>query len=68
MFRKDDRVTYKGTQDCGTVTSKRGNMVRVLWDATGIETPVHPLELAHKENDRSGDFGESATANETNTQ
>lgn len=64
MFRRGDRVTYRANGDTGTVTSKRGDIVRVKWD-DGVETPVHPLELVHKENDRSGDFGESATANET---
>ncbi|UYQ78083.1 hypothetical protein OF385_02620 [Glutamicibacter sp. JL.03c] len=44
----------------------------MLWDATGIETPVDPAELiycpAPKKNDRSALAKESATANETNTQ
>lgn len=61
MFRKGDRVTYKGTNDTGTVASKRGDTVRVQWD-DGIETPVHPLELAHTEKDRSTLAKESAAA------
>jgi len=60
-FRKGDRVTYKATGDTGTVISKRGDIVRVQWD-DGIETPVHPLELAHTEKDRSSLAKESAAA------
>lgn len=67
MFRKGDRVTYKGTNDTGTVASKRGDTVRVQWDNGGIETPVHPLELAHGK-DGSYSDQEPATANEINTQ
>lgn len=71
-FKRGDRVAYLYGGN-GTVTSQRGNVVRVLWD-DGIETPVHVLEICYeadadrygfpsqKEKDRSISDQESAAA------
>ncbi|NQD42442.1 hypothetical protein [Glutamicibacter halophytocola] len=72
IFKRGDRVAFAFDKSTtGIVTRANKSETRVLWDS-GHETPVDPAELIHsrkpKKNDRSGDFGEPATANETNTQ
>ncbi|MBP2398658.1 hypothetical protein [Glutamicibacter protophormiae] len=54
----------------GTIVKVTKNEIRVRWD-DGLETPVHPQQLAHileAEKDGSYSDQEPATANETNTQ
>ncbi|MGO2081653.1 hypothetical protein ACTXM3_15675 [Glutamicibacter arilaitensis] len=73
IFKRGDRVAFAFDKSTtGTVTSSRKTVVRVLWDATGIETPLDPAELIHspkpKKNDRGALAKEHTTASESTTQ
>lgn len=73
IFKRGDRVAFTFDKSTtGTVTSSRKTVVRVLWDAKGIETPVDPAELIHspepKKNDRGALAKEHTTASESTTQ